>query len=384
MATEWDFIEWVWHSGLNGSELAQIDQWLGTFQMPTGASERVMNAIALLSGGGYNGDQVSRLRTFLTTGSDAGVERVRSSDWLGTINGGMRQPTAASTATPVPSTTATTPEGASARAIVESTLAKYGLGSLSQWAWEQYLGGAPIEQIFLDMRDRDEYKARFPGMSTLSAQGRAVSEAEYISLERTHAEIRRSYGLPEGFYDSPDDFADLIGKGVSPVEHRDRLELWSQYAGDIANDPQNQPVLAELERLYGIGRGSGEFLSWVMDEDTAMPLIRRQLKASELSTSADRVGFGGLAREEAERLAAMGVTGDQAAQGFGALARSGELFSPIEGNENEITRGTQIAAAFEGNVDAQEEIQRRARGRVARFEGGSGYRAGEGGVSGLG
>ena len=280
-------------------------------------------------------------------------------------------------------TTGMSTQDASAQATLRSNLAQFGLESLGDWAWQQYKSGTPLEQIVLDMRNRPEYKARFPYMEELAKRGMAVSEAQAIDLERSYAATAHAFGLPRGFYDTPDDFTRLIVGKVSPAEYRDRLQTWQQYAGDIANAPENQPVLGQLERLYGIGRNSGEFLAWVIDENVALPQIQRQLQAARTSSIAQTSGFGGLTREEAERLVGLGVSDQQAAAGFSTLAASGELFTSLDSSENEITRGTQIAAAVEGNAAAMEEVQKRARKRVAAFEGGSGFRVGERGISGL-
>src|SRR5689334_18836184 len=107
--------------------------------------------------------------------------------------------------TPAPS--GLTAEQKSARAILDDTLAQYGLSGLGDRLWQQYLNGEPIEQIMVDLRKTPEYKARFPGMEALSKKGRAISEGEYISIERGYAQLFREYGLPAGFYDDPSDFA---------------------------------------------------------------------------------------------------------------------------------------------------------------------------------
>lgn len=68
----------------------------------------------------------------------------------------------------------------SARAAITRVLDQFGLGSLAGWAWQRYVAGVPVEQIMLDLRERPEYRARFPAMRELADRGRAITENEYL------------------------------------------------------------------------------------------------------------------------------------------------------------------------------------------------------------
>lgn len=294
--------------------------------------------------------------------------------------GGGSSPASPSTAVvqaPTSPATGTTDAQKSARALIQSTLEQYGLGGLADRLWQQYLSGAPLEQIWTDMRGSTEYKTRFPYMDELAKRGRAISEAEAIGIERSYVQIMRAAGIPEGFYDSPDDFGRLIGNEVSPAELSQRVDTYVQA---VYQSPPE--VRAELERIYGIG--TGHLAAFFMDDTKALPIIQNQFAAAQRSATATRTGFGGLTGGEAERLVQLGVTDQQAQEGFGALVDARELFTSLDSGESAIGRESQIGAAFGGDSLAKRKIEERRRKRQATFEGGGGFASNKEGLSGLG
>jgi hypothetical protein len=172
------------------------------------------------------------------------------------------------------------------------------LGGLADWAWNEYLSGKPVEQIMLDLRQRSEYKTRFPAMETLSSRGRAISEAEYIGLETQYTQLMRSYGLPAGFYDGTDDFAGFISKDVSPVELQRRLDLYQQAVFEAPRETRD-----ELRRLYGVDEGG--LLAFYIDADRALPLLQKQFQTAQVSGLAQRAGLADLGVARAERFAGL-------------------------------------------------------------------------------
>lgn len=264
---------------------------------------------------------------------------------------------------------------ASAKAIITGFLEQYGLGGLANWAWEQYKNGAPLEQIFLEIRKRPEYKARFPAMEALAKQGRAISEAEYIEYERSVIGIFHAAGLPKGFYDQPGDFTKFLSQNISPAELQGRVEAYLTLAYDT-------PGQDEFQRLYGIGPGA--IAAYFIDPDRALPHLEKMARSAVLGTRSIGAGFGQLSQSEAERLAELGISPEQAAQTFGQLTGFRELFSPLDQGETAISRQTQLAAGFEQHAASQEEIMRRARRRQAPFEQGGEFAASAQGFAGVG
>lgn len=270
-----------------------------------------------------------------------------------------------------------TEEQQSAKALIEGTLNTYGLNALATWAWESYLDGKPVEQIMLELRQRPEYAARFPGMAALSKKGRAVKEQEYIQIEKQYVSMFRQAGLPEGFYDSADDFGKFISNEVSPQEMGARLEV-ARTA--LYETPPN--VRDELARLYNLG--SGDVMAFLLDPNKALPVIQQKFTAAAAGAASAMSGYGLLTQNEAESLGSTGRSYEQFTEGFDFLGRAGELFDPILGEAGEsISREEQLQATFQGNSAARRRIEKRARERVAAMSSGGGFAATQGGVTGL-
>jgi hypothetical protein len=272
-----------------------------------------------------------------------------------------------------PTTATTTDTSSSAFDLVKNALAQYGLESLASWAWDAWTHGTSEAELWLQIRDRPEYKARFPGMDELRKQGSAITESNYIQTENTYKEVMHSYGLPKGFYDSPDDFGALISGHVSPTELRDRVQVYSQVAlGD-------SETLNQLRTLYadqGIPRNAeSDLLAYYLDPNKAAPILQQQFASAQFASAAAKSGYGQLSKDQAEEFGAKAGTSQQGAQqGFGALVQSRELFGALPGQgETDINQQTQLGAAFGGDALAQQQIEKRRSERKAAGSGGGGF-----------
>lgn len=280
--------------------------------------------------------------------------------------------------TPKPAPKPGTTEQKNALADLRSTLDMYGLGSLVDWAWNQIVQGASENQILLDLQQTPEFKQRFPAIEARRRQGLPpLSPGEYVTYEARATEMMRAAGLPKGFWDSPDDFTKLLTGDVSLNELQQRVTLAKQAAFGVPQD-----VRDHLARDYGID--AGHIAAAFLDPSRGEPLLERQFMASQIGAAGDRAGYG-TSRADNERLTDLGVSADQAQQGFSTLANSRELFGSLPGeNTTGISHDEQLAAVFEGNSDAQRKVKRRQEQRTAAFGGGGGFVGGAGGFSGVG
>ena len=377
MASPADAIAYAAHGGWDQATVMQVAYFLRTGTIPDGASPQATEAIHTLGAMGLSAQGVAQLDYYLSTGqAPADLSYVDEYEQvMGTPASAAAEAPAAGGPPPAPG--GLSPEQQSARAYLDDLLASWGLQGLGGRVWDAHLNGTPESALPQFIRQTDEYKARFVGMADLQAKGRAISEAEYIGIERSYTQIMRAAGLPTGFYDSPDDFSRLIGGEVAPAELAERVQTYTRVA---LQAPQG--VRDELQRLYGIG--AGELTAYFIDPDRALPLLQNQARAAEASGAAVRSGFGGLQRSEAEMVAGTGVSGQQAEQGFGALVDARELFTSIDSGEQQIGRGTQLGAVFGGNARAREEIEKRRARRKAAFEGGGSFASDKEGFSGFG
>lgn len=277
-----------------------------------------------------------------------------------------------------PAATDTTTADNDAQAAINSYLAPFGLESLGSQMFQQYKNGVPMEQIQLNIRNSDEYKARFPGMADLITKGHAINESQYIDLERSYTSLLRQAGLPATFYDTPDDFGKLIAGEVSPTEFGKRLDMYSNLV--YTADPSAKAFLKEY---YGVDDAG--VLAYAIDPTKALPILQKQFLAAQESAAAVRSGFGGLSKDEAEQVANWGIDPQQAAGKFTQLGMDRQLFQPLPGEADYagINRTTAIAGYLGGNADAIQQVERERAARVGAFAGGGQYAMSSKGVGGL-
>lgn len=277
-------------------------------------------------------------------------------------------------------TAGTTTEQETARNYLQGVLDQYGLGSLTPWAYDLLVQGYSIDYILAELRKRPEFRERFPAIFERQARGKApISPAEYIELERSYDALMRATGL-RGFFSRQELYTKWIVGDVSPTEAKARAD--AAYRAAVSEPIE---VRQELARLFGQGAGAVA-VAYYLDPKNALPVILRRLQAGEIAGAAIRSTYSLLTKAEVMRLTELGVDEQGAEEGFGALARSRELFGglPGEAGADEITREEQLAAAFEGNTEQQSAIERQASRRKAVFAGGGGYRVSRTGVTGLG
>ena len=284
---------------------------------------------------------------------------------------------AAAPAAPAPETTAA---GISARATLNSLAQTYGLpADFVERMWGEWVSTKDINAVYGKMVDDPAYNARFPGMKALREKGRAISEKEYVSLEATYAQTMRAYGLPKNLFDTPDDFGRLIGADVSPKELDERVGM----AAAAAFSAPVQ-VREELSRIYDLA--PGDLTAYFLDPDRALPLLERQVATAEIGGAARKGGFGLLTRAEAEALQQGGLTGAQAAEGFGEVAEVAPVFSETaeeSRSKEQLGRAEQLGYVA-GEHPAKARIRRRQEQRQAAFGGGGGAASGGQGTTGLG
>lgn len=268
-----------------------------------------------------------------------------------------------------------------ALALIKTTLAQYGLPeSLGDWAWSEIVAGKGSAEIMLDLRQRPEFKAEFPEIDArVKAKLAPLSPGDIVSYRQNARQLMSAAGLPQGFYDSKDDFTKLLVSDVSLAELNDRVQQAKDATFNIPEQAKRR-----LAEEFGVPPGSGLLTSFFLDPERALPLITRDVNAAKIGARADLAGYGNLSNDTARGLADQGVSESQAAQGFADLAVSDSLFNPIDAGETAIDQQAQLAAAFGGNADAQRRIEERRARRKAQFAGGGGFAETQKGLVGLG
>lgn len=230
----------------------------------------------------------------------------------------------------------------------------YGLETLAPKIKEFVQQGFSPDTVTLKLQETPEYQQRFVGNAARIKAGLPVlSPKEYLATEDAYRQIMRTTGLPKGFYDSTDDFSKFIESDVSPTELKQRVDL-AQTAIDNA-DPYYTRTLQEM---YGLS--NGDMIAQVLDPQRALPFITKQAQAVQFGAAAVRQGLQ-VAKPVAEQYAGMGVTQQQAEQGFQAIAQilpTAEKLGQIYGQN--YNQDQALSEVFGGPMSA-EAIQRRKR-----------------------
>lgn len=291
-------------------------------------------------------------------------------------------PAAPTPTAPTPATPAAPVDTAaqnSARARLQSTLDTYGLGDLVDWAWTQLQGGVSEDTILLDLRNQPAFRQRFPGLYARQERGLApISPAEYVAYEQQARQIMRQFGMPEGFFDSHDDFALFIAEDVSVAELYERIQGGFR---DVAYAPQAvRDVFAEW---FGAS-GDSALAAFFLDPERATPLLQNMKVDAEIGGAARmagvRTGFS-----TARALREHGVTYEAAVQGFGRVRSLDPLYAETVSEFDDFTaEGVGTSAVFGLDPAASRVLERRRQRRLSAFEGGGGAALGQRGVAGLG
>lgn len=244
----------------------------------------------------------------------------------------------------------------------------YGLGSLAPKILEYVQQGYGADTISLMLQETPEYKQRFKANDMRKSNNLPVlSPAEYISLEASYRQILESNGLPKGFYDSQDDFANWIGGDVSPNEIQSRATLAAQAV--------NNSDTAYISSLRDYGLGQGDLVAAMLDRQRALPLLERTIREAQIGAEARRQGLQ-LSQERAGYFESLGITQDSARQAYGFAGQylptlkqlgniSGESYGQ-EDLENELLGNSGLASAQRKRLQTQEQGRFAGSGAVGK------------------
>lgn len=264
--------------------------------------------------------------------------------------------------------------------IIKDSLRQYGLEGLSGEAYNMLIEGSSPEAVVLRLRETEQFQERFKGMEMRREAGfPAISPGEYIALERNYKQTMIAAGIPEGFYDSPDDFAAFIGNDVSPNEMSQRVAMAAAAVQSV--DPN---LKTQLRDLYGIGvENDGELTAYFLDPDRGVNVIeqRLQMEAAGLSSAAVGTLGGGFERDTAERLADLNVQRREITE---RMQGQRGLTQRLVGEERAVTTSELAAAEFGLDSDATADVKRLRQQRQQRGRREMGSLVTGAGVTGLG
>lgn len=182
--------------------------------------------------------------------------------------------------------------------------------------------------VLMGLRDTDEWKTRFAGNEQRIKNGfLPIPEAEYVANERAYEETLKMNGLPKGFYDSKDDFADFIGNNISPEQVAQRATI----AGELIQTKQNPQLWAEL-KTRGIAKGDAA--AYILDPDRALPQIERKIGASKIGAAMRPAGLDLKKNRKFENsLYDKGITEEKAREASQVVADEDKDWEMLAGGE---------------------------------------------------
>lgn len=262
-----------------------------------------------------------------------------------------------------------TTEQQSAYDLLKGLFEQYGLPTNSDILdalKESALAGESPELSQIRLQATESWKLRFAGNEARRAAGlNVLSVGDYLAQENAYATIMRNAGLPVGFFDDPSDFANFIGKSISPAEIQERVNL----AADIVSR-EDPAVKAELARR---GLTEGLVIAHALDPERAAPLIKRDLNSALIGAAAVRAGVTtGVAF--ADTLAARGISEREAAQGFGQVAdisQSATKLGQVYGVD--YSQDDAEAEVFDSNDEASAKRKRLSGQERSNFAGSTNY-----------
>ena len=237
-------------------------------------------------------------------------------------------------------------KGQSAYDLLLSEFDRYGLGSLLDDVKNLIVTGADEASLTLALRQTKAYQARFAANKDRINNGlRALSEAEYVTLEDQYQNVMRNYGLPATYYTKDATgkqagFEKFIAGDVSASELEDRISIAQKRVIDAA------PQVKEALKQFYPGIKDGDILAYTLDPTQGLANIQKKVLAAEIGGAAIGAGLGAEV-SRAEQLASYGVTAESAKQGYGAIGGG-------------LERGRQLSSIYQqpdyNQAVAEEEI----------------------------
>jgi hypothetical protein len=256
---------------------------------------------------------------------------------------------------------------------IKTEFDKFGLSSLAPRIFDYIKQGFSSDTISLLLQQSPEYKQRFAGNEERVKRGmQALSPAEYLATESSYRQLMRQSGLPSGFYDKPSDFANFIGKDVSPQELKDRADMAFK-----ATQASSQGVKDALKQYYGIDEA--HIAAYFLDPGPGLEAMKNRMAEVQIGGAAKEQGLSLTSESIAQEAAKRGVTYQQAQEAYsnisGFLGHAMELAN-IYGQQ--YSQQTAEQEALLGSGKAQQQREQLFAQERATFSGKSGL--GEGGL----
>jgi hypothetical protein len=254
---------------------------------------------------------------------------------------------------------------------LKAILERYQLGGLFNALNAAVIADKTLAQntdaLFGSVRNNPIYIERFKGNVARIKNGYVpLSEAQYIAQEQSYSTTLKNSGMPKGFYDTKDDFANLMANDISPAELSNRIENGYKM---VSNAP---PEVVNQLKMMVPDITDANLAAYFLDPAKSGTKIEQMARAANIAAQGKTAGGMQLTGVQAQSLAQAGITTQQAQAGFSQIGQQAGLYRPLQG-EQDITQEDILAGTFTNEQAAQQRIARRKRGRTAAFESGGSF-----------
>ena len=264
----------------------------------------------------------------------------------------------------------------------QQLLDQYGVGQLGS-KYIDFITNQGMDQntALLELQTTDEWKQRFSANESRLKQGLPVlSPADYLATEASYKDIMIKAGLPASVINDTSYLGQLISKDVSPVEVQQRVD-----AARTALNAEDPFVKQQLQAQFGLT--TGDLTMHLLDPSVASNIIQQKVTAAQIGAEAEKQGTD-ISTQNAQALAAQGVTQAQAQQGFMAIGQElpgvQALGQRYAANAPTLGIGGALQASTfgtAGGAQSAAELARLKTQEISAFSGSSGAGKGSLGIS---
>jgi nucleoid-associated protein YgaU len=234
------------------------------------------------------------------------------------------------------------------------------------------------EGYYLALTQTPTYQKRFGETNAARIKNglQPLTEGEIMKLESGYKNIMQSYGLPAGFYDSPEDYKTFITNDLSASELADRVQA-AQSAVQLTDPTLRQ----QLKDYYGLDTSATT--AYLLDPTKGEQILNQLASKNTAAIAAAQSGYDVGAAQVAQSLGGSDLSYAKQAEAFAksrGLASETNILANIYGGKYNTAQGMQEAFGGAGATSAAGERERLSNLEKSTFGGSAGVDKGSLGV----
>ena len=254
------------------------------------------------------------------------------------------------------------------RVIWQNYLNQFGLQGLTTTDGRDFLSAMVTdswtpERIQAELTNTPAFHQAFPEYQAAIKAGNPMTPTDILNYRTTVTSLFKNAGLPQGYYDSPDDFVNLVSNNLSPAELQTRVR--DGYA-QVANAPD--AVKQAFSDYFGVN-GDHYLAAFMLDPTKGTELIQKNIQTAMIGGGAKQVGLN-VSQQQAEDIGANKLSDYQLKSGLREAGQLKPLSTESISETNDITDADILKGSL--GVGSSEATQRRQQERSAAFKGGGG------------